>query len=361
LQPPEKVAKKEVVMNKKNIPTELQRCNVCGEWKGTLNGQEITCLCEGPLCQRCGKNRLHRPVSYYWDEEREQAIHVPWCVGFSLLCDECRLEEYQNEFLGLAVRGAIVGDIIGSAFEGQRVGTQDFRLFSGNSRFTDDTVLTLAIAEAILTGEDYGTMLKRYGRLYPYAGYGRHFGMWLWSNDMIPYNSFGNGSAMRVSSIGVAFNNKKEVLREAKRTAEVTHNHPEGIKGAQAVALAVHMASRRHDKESIKNEIENTFGYDLSRSFEDLGPEAGFTVSCQETVPLAMIAFLASKDYEDAVRKAVSLGGDTDTLACITGSVAGAFYRKIPDSFIRQSIVRLTPELLRVVDDFEFTYTFKQE
>ena len=252
--------------------------------------------------------------------------------------------------------GAIAGDIIGSVYEHHPIKTEDFPLFDPHSRITDDTVMTLAIARAILLDEDYGLEMKRMGRLYPGAGYGGNFGKWIYQPEVIPYNSWGNGSAMRVSPIAYAFNEEEAVLREAKRSAEPSHNHPEGIKGAQAVALSVFLARSGGTKDLIKDRIASEFDYDLSRTLDEIRPVYHFDVSCQGTVPEAIITFLESRSFEDAVRKAVSLGGDSDTLACITGGIAEAFYKDIPGEIIRETLERLPKELGLILDQFREKY-----
>lgn len=252
--------------------------------------------------------------------------------------------------------GAIAGDIIGSVYEGRAIKTADFPLFQEGSRFTDDTVLTLAIAHAILEDQEYGQTLKDFGRQYPHAGYGGHFYQWIFEEEVKPYNSWGNGSAMRVSPVGFGFDNREKVLEEARKTAQVSHNHPEGIKGAQATALAVFLARKGEDKEVIREEISGRFGYDLGRTVAGIRPTYSFDVSCQGSVPEALVAFLDSEDYEDAVRLAVSLGGDSDTLACIAGGIAQAYYGEIPQSIIRNARERLTPHLRQVLDRFEKAY-----
>ena len=252
--------------------------------------------------------------------------------------------------------GAIAGDIIGSIYEWHNIKTMEFPLFSPRSRFTDDTVLTVAVADAILNRKDYARTIWEYGRRYPHAGYGGRFTQWLKGEDLLPYNSFGNGSAMRVSPVGFACNSIDEVLVEAAKSAAVTHNHPEGIKGAQAVALAIFLARHDYRKADIKQEIESRFEYNLRRTLNDIGPGYKFDVSCQGSVPEAMIAFLESNNYEDAIRKAVSLGGDSDTIACIAGGIAQAYYKHIPDYIIEQLRIRLDPELLLVIDAFSDRY-----
>jgi ADP-ribosylglycohydrolase len=248
--------------------------------------------------------------------------------------------------------GAIAGDIIGSIYEATPIKSMDFPLFQKYSTFTDDTVMTIAIADAILHQSDYAESMKKYGLKYPDAGYGGMFLTWLYQSEVRPYNSWGNGSAMRVSPIGFAFHDSDKVLHEAKKSAKGSHNHPEGIKGAQATALAVHMAFAGANKESIRKEIARLFEYDLSRTVEEIRPYYRFDVSCQGTVPEAIIAFLDSNDYENAIRKAISLGGDSDTLACITGGIAQAFYKEIPQEITRQVYERLPKDLSTVLDRF---------
>ncbi len=248
--------------------------------------------------------------------------------------------------------GAIVGDIIGSVYEFDQIKTKDFPLFHPRCKFTDDTVLTVAVADAILSGRPYVESVRRIGRRYPDSGYGGSFVHWLYADNFRPYNSWGNGSAMRVSPVGFAFSTEEEVLRQARLSAEFTHNHPEGIKGAQATALAVFLARTGHDKETIRSRIKVLSGYDLDRSVDDIRPSYSFNESCQETVPQAMIAFLDSSSYEDAIRNAVSLGGDSDTLACITGGVAEAFYGGVPDEIQAKVEALLPPDLWEITRAF---------
>jgi ADP-ribosylglycohydrolase len=223
---------------------------------------------------------------------------------------------------------------------------KDFPLFVPRSRFTDDTVLTVAVASAIREGSDYGASIRRWGRRYPHAGYGGWFRDWLFREDMAPYNSFGNGSAMRVAAIGWAFDDLDVVLREATKSAEVTHNHPEGIKGAQAVAAAVLVARTGQTKDQIAALLSDRFGYDCTMGLNALQHRGGFDVTCQGTVPAAAVAFLQSTDFEDAVRNAVSFGGDTDTLACIAGAMAEAHYGRVP-SEIQAEVLRRLDDALR--------------
>lgn len=253
--------------------------------------------------------------------------------------------------------GAIAGDIIGSVYEHYQIKTKDFPLFHPRCRFTDDTVLTIAVADAILTGCPYEQSVREIGRRYPGAGYGGSFIGWLHSDHPQPYNSWGNGSAMRVSPVGFAFNTEDDVLSEAEKTANISHNHPEGVKGAQATALAVFLTRMGHTKEEIRGQIRQRFGYNMHRTVDDIRPTYSFDISCQGTVPEAIIAFLDSTSYEDAVRNAISLGGDSDTLACITGGIAEAFYRDVPDSIRAKVREILTPDLLEITEAFCQKYT----
>jgi len=252
--------------------------------------------------------------------------------------------------------GAIAGDIIGSVYEYSPIKSKEFPLFHPRCYFTDDTVLTVAIAEAILRRRPYLETVRELGRRYPGAGYGCSFYRWLHADDPRPYHSWGNGSAMRVSPVGFAFDTMEDALREAAATAEISHNHPEGIKGAQATALAVFLARRGAVKAEIKREIEGRFGYDLSRTVESIRPTYGFDESCQGTVPEAIVAFLDSVSWEDAVRNAVSLGGDSDTLACITGGIAEAFYGPVPLAVQEKVKELLTEDLWEVTERFTARY-----
>ena len=242
--------------------------------------------------------------------------------------------------------GAIAGDIIGSVYEARPIKTTTFPLFSAGSCFTDDTVLTVATALAILEKMDYGRAYRKLARSYPGRGFGAAFAHWFQADAAPPYNSWGNGAAMRVSPIGWAFDDKARVLSEAQQSAAVTHNHPEGIRGAQATALAIWLARRGWAKEDIRHEITKHFGYDLQRTIAGIRPNYRFEISCQGSVPEAIICFLESSDFETAVRLAVSLGGDSDTQACIAGAIAEAFYGPIPET-IRTEVERRLPEEFR--------------
>ena len=231
--------------------------------------------------------------------------------------------------------GAILGDMVGSPYEFDRNNhkSKDFPLLSERSHFTDDTVITLAVARGLMAGQgdaqktfdEVRYEMRRLGNVYPDASYGGMFRRWLCAEHPQPYGSFGNGSAMRVAAAGWLFDTLDKTLEMAKVTAEVTHNHPEGIKGAQATAAAIFLARTGHSKPEIRQYVEQTFGYDLSRTCDEIRPYYCHVETCQQTVPEAIIAFL-SNSFEDALRNAVSLGGDSDTLACITGGIAEAFY-----------------------------------
>lgn len=254
--------------------------------------------------------------------------------------------------------GAIAGDIIGSPYEFHNIKSIEFPLFSKKTRFTDDTVMTMATAVAILKKKDYGETYKKYGRKYINCGYGAMFKKWILSDDIEPYNSWGNGSAMRVSPVGFAFNTEKEVLEEAEKSAVVTHNHPAAVKGAQAIALTILRAREGKNKKEIREEIGERFEYDLTKTIEDLRPDFKFDVSCDGTVPPSIIAFLDSTDFESSIRLAISLGGDSDTIACITGSIAEAYYKKIPGKITRKVITLLPISFTLTLGKF---YLFRKE
>ncbi len=248
--------------------------------------------------------------------------------------------------------GAIAGDIIGSVYERHPIKSVDFPLFNRYSRFTDDTVMTVANADWLLTHGSLSAIMQRYGNQYSRAGYGHSFRLWLTSRHPQPYNSFGNGSAMRVSPVGWAFDTLDETLAKARESAEVTHNHPEGIKGAQATAACIYLARTGKTKPEIKAYIERTFGYDLSRTCDEIRPVYSFAVSCQKSVPESIIAFLESTDFEHAIRLAVSLGGDTDTMGAIAGSIAEAYYKTVPFGIKAEVLKRLPDEFIDVMERF---------
>lgn len=226
--------------------------------------------------------------------------------------------------------GAIVGDVLGSAYETDPIKTKHVQFFVDGTRVTDDSVLTLAQMEQILDDRDWVDCLKEWARRYPRAGYGGNFLRWAAGSGRAPYQSWGNGSAMRVSPVAWAYGDLDAVLAAARESAVVTHSHEEGIRGAQATAAAVYLARVGRPKSEIRHEVESRFGYDLTRRLDDIRPSYRFDVSCQGSVPESLIAFLESRNFEDAVRGAISLGGDADTMACIAGAVAEAFYGAVP-------------------------------
>lgn len=253
--------------------------------------------------------------------------------------------------------GAVCGDIIGSRFERFNYKGTDFNLFDESCRCTDDSILTFAVADVIMNGKDYASTFREYARESPLAGFGGSFIAWVDNPEAGPYNSWGNGSAMRVSPVGWLFNTVEDVLENARLSAEPTHNHPEGIKGAQAIALAIFMARTGEHKEDIKKEIENRFGYNLNRTIEEIRPIYEFDVSCQGSVPESIIAFLDSNDYEDCIRKAISIGGDSDTIAAMAGSIAEAYYKEIPFEILSNSfeIINQNSNFIRVLKQFNET------
>ena len=256
--------------------------------------------------------------------------------------------------------GAIFGDMAGSTYEWHPVKNKKFETFPIKSHFTDDTVMTLAVASWLgftdRTSDSLVKSMQYFGSLYPYAGYGRNFYNWLRDEDPQPYYSWGNGSAMRVSPCSWVAKTLHEAETLAEASAMVTHSHPEGVKGAQAVAAAIYMARIGSNKELIKDYIETAYGYNLSRTIEEIKSSGyKFDVSCQGSVPEAIIAFLESNSFEEAIRLAIYLGGDADTQAAIAGSIAEAFYG-IPTSFVGAVEKRLDKTLLDVLNQFNNKY-----
>lgn len=244
---------------------------------------------------------------------------------------------------------AIAGDIIGSIYERGGIKTTDFPLFQPNSTFTDDTVHTLAVAEAIQNNLPFDLCIRQWSRDFPKRGYGGMMRDWIDNSEMGPYNSFGNGSAMRVSPVGYAYNDLPTVLEMAEKSAAVTHNHPEGIKGAQAIAGSVFLARTGSSKEEIGKWVEDTFGYFLPTNINQLRLVYSFDVTCQGSVPESIACFMQSEDVETAIRLAISLGGDTDTMACMAGAIAGAFYGEIPSDILREVEERLGEDVWEFV------------
>ena len=250
------------------------------------------------------------------------------------------------------ILGAIAGDVIGSRFEWNNHRSTEFDLFTADCRFTDDTVLTIATMDRLLYGGRYEDVYQHYGRRFPNAGYGGTFIQWIGLDDPQPYNSWGNGSGMRVSPVGWAFDTAEEVLAEAEHSAAVTHNHPEGIKGAQAIALAVFRARTGTGQTEIRGELTERFGYDLDTPLDAIRFTYSFDVSCQGSVPQAIRAFLEASSTEEAIRLAVSIGGDTDTIACMAGAIAHAAFGELGEINVAQARARLPPDLIEVHDEF---------
>ena len=268
--------------------------------------------------------------------------------------------------------GAIIGDMVGSVYEFDNIKTTSFPFFSERSTYTDDSIMTVAVADWLLTDNDHShesleEIMVRYANKYPcpMGGYGGGFEQWLFRPERlinyntgekagrrVPYNSWGNGSAMRVAAVGWKYDTLEETERVAELSASITHDHPEGVKGAQATAAAIFLARTGSTKQQIKEYIESRFGYDLSVHTDVIRRIYGWESSCQGTVPPAIRAFLDSEDYESAVRIAVSLGGDSDTLACITGGIAEAFYKYIPQEIIQKAATRVSQPLLKVLEAF---------
>jgi ADP-ribosylglycohydrolase len=255
--------------------------------------------------------------------------------------------------------GAIIGDYVGSAYEFANTKDYNFPLITPDSDITDDSIMTIAIADAILQGKPYAELMRYWGNKYPNpkGSYGGNFGTWLRNFDTQPYYSFGNGSAMRVSPIGWAFDTLEETQREAQRSAQCTHNHPEGIKGAMAVASAIFLVRNGESKEYLKKYIEKEFYYNLNHKLADIRPSYKFYESCMQTVPEAITCYLESTGFEDAIRLAVSLGGDSDTLACIAGSIAEAEVScAIPIPLMEAAINTLPDEIKYIIGKFYTKY-----
>lgn len=259
--------------------------------------------------------------------------------------------EYKSNIIS-PLFGAVIGDVIGSVFEWNNVKTTEFDLFCDKSDFTDDTILSIAVADCLLSGKDYTKTYQEYGRKYPDRSYGGYFNNWLKSEDPKPYNSWGNGSAMRVSACGCFYDTLEETLAEAKRSALPTHNHREGIKGAQSIAAAIFLARTGSGKKKIKQYIQDIFRYDLDRKIKDIREVYVFDETCQGSVPEAIIAFLESTDFENAIRLAVSIGGDSDTIACITGGIALAYYKELPSEIANKTWDLLPEEFKEIIIQF---------
>jgi ADP-ribosylglycohydrolase len=251
--------------------------------------------------------------------------------------------------------GAIIGDIVGSIYEHDNIKTKDFPLFAEGATFTDDTVCTVAIADGLLSGGDFADHLRTWVRRYPHAGYGGMFLRWAFADDMGPYGSWGNGSAMRVSPVAYAAVEIEAAMLLAERSAIVTHDHPEAVIGAQAVTMAIQLAHQGHGRDQIRNAVEQRFGYDLKETVDSIRSWYAFDVSCRGTVPPAIICALGATNFEDSLRNAVSIGGDTDTLACITGGIAEALFG-VPEWIAEEALARLDNDLRAVVERFRAVY-----
>ena len=257
--------------------------------------------------------------------------------------------------------GGIIGDIVGSIYEFSNIKTKDFELFGPECGYTDDSVLTIATADWLLHGGDVAQYYSRYGLDYPYpmGGYGCGFERWLVRTRREgiyePYYSCGNGSAMRVGPVGWAFNSNAEVLEWAKKSAECTHNHPEGIKGAQATALCILLSRLKWQKPEIQKMIELEICYNLHFTCDEIRPTYGWGGTCQDSVPQAIVAFLDGNDFEDCIRNAISIGGDSDTIACITGSIAEAYYG-VPSVIREKALTYLPQEFINIINKFEARY-----
>jgi len=249
--------------------------------------------------------------------------------------------------------GAVAGDVIGSVYEQANIKTKDFPLFQRDCVFTDDTVMLLALADAFLHGRDFGTNFRRFYSWYPRAGYGNMFKAWAVDPSREAYNSFGNGSAMRVAAVAYACDAAKEVLEKAEESAAVTHNHSEGIKGAKAIALATFLARTGKTKDAILNAVVDVTGYDLEFSLDEIRDDYIFDATCQGSVPQALVAFREGIDFEDVIRSAVSIGGDSDTIACMAGAVAGAYFCSVPSEISDEVRGRLDERLAGVLELFE--------
>ena len=261
-----------------------------------------------------------------------------------------------TEVINIPMLGALAGDIIGSVYEFRNTKRTDFNLFCGASTFTDDSVMTLAVAKWLMEDKAHSiagliNSMKMLGGLHPNAGYGYRFSMWLEENTPRPYESWGNGAGMRVSPVGLYAKTLDEALALAAVTASVSHNHPEGVKGAQAIAASVFLCKSGASKQEIKEYVETTFGYDLNRTIEDIRPDYFFDVSCQGSVPEAIIAFLEGNSFEEVIRLAISLGGDSDTIGCMAGAIAACIY-PIPNEIAERCDKILTDDLKEIKDKF---------
>jgi ADP-ribosylglycohydrolase len=249
--------------------------------------------------------------------------------------------------------GAIFGDIIGSIYEVNNLRTTKFELFTTDSHVSDDSVLTIAVADALLNDKKYFDCYRHWGRLFPNAGYGKFFKEWLYQESSDTGQSFGNGAAMRVSPVAWFHDTLKDVLAEAEKSAIPTHGHPDAIAGAKAIASSIFLARTGSSKDDIHNFVKSSFGYDLSKSLEWLQANNKFDSTAPGSVPEAITVFLKSSSYEETIRNAISIGGDTDTIACMSGGIAEAFYKEIPQSICEEGFKRLPVEFGAIVEQFK--------
>ena len=249
--------------------------------------------------------------------------------------------------------GAVIGDIIGSRFEFNNHRSEDFTLFTEKSVVTDDTILSIATADCLLHNKEYASTYQLYAQKYPNGNYGGMFSKWMYAPNPKPYGSFGNGSGMRVSPVGWFFSNLEDTLKEAEKSAAVTHNHPEGIKGAQSIAMAIFLARMGSSKQEIKSAIESKFNYNLDFNLDTLRKTNKFDETCQITVPQSIYCFLISNSFEDAIRKAISIGGDSDTIACMTGGIAEAFYKEISEEILANAKKVIPTEFWEIWEEFQ--------
>lgn len=324
----------------------------------------------GDFCANDGVPISMKAILYnrfcYWGWGETPNTFRSWyeALDYTNVTRKTDAPQKQSENLyGPMLMGAVLGDVAGSIYEFDPHKSTDINLQDEKMDYTDDTIMTIAVADWILndklhTKNALVSCMQKWGRKYPHpmGAYGNMFSQWLRTDTPKPYNSWGNGAAMRVSAVGFAFNTLKETLEVAKTCAEVTHNHPEGIKGAQATAAAIFMARTGCTKSRIRQYISETFNYDLSRTCNDIRPTYAFDGSCRGSVPESIIAFLDSKDYEDALRLCISLGGDADTMGAITGAIAGAYYNKMPYSLYKFGIEKLPDDLQDVIDEFDGRY-----
>jgi len=251
--------------------------------------------------------------------------------------------------------GAIVGDIVGSVYEFHNLTTKEFELFTPRNFFTDDSVLTVATAHALLTDRDFSRAYRALVRLYPTRSYGVMFLRWALTDNAGPYRSFGNGAAMRVSPVAYVSDSLEETLRLARSSAEVTHDHPEGIRGAQAIALAIYLARKGTTLKTLREIVQGAFGYNLKNSVDEIRKVNRYDETCQVTVPVALACVLESTSFEDALRNAVSVGGDTDTIAAIAGSIAETVHG-IPEDIVQSALEYLDPDLKKTIGAFKDTF-----